>query len=81
MGKRKHRDRDERLAREARRKARAQASLMRQQLLDAGVPPNDIVDLKAEGFVGKRAHTTGELVISATPPDENESHDPTTTTG
>jgi len=81
MGKRKHRDKAEREARELRRKQRAAASLMRQQLLDAGVQPEELVDLKAEGFVGKHAHTTGELVISVTPPSQNEGHDPTTSPG
>lgn len=112
MGKRKHRDRAERQARENRRVARAQASLMRHQLLDAGINPEDIVSLNAEGFVGKHAHVEGTpenwqcptcegqghfgepddeddcwdcggtgRINSVTPPDENGSHDPATTTG
>lgn len=65
MGKRKRRDKAEREERELRRIARSNASRMRHMLLDAGVAPEDIVSLDAEGFVGKHAHVTGELVIPA----------------
>jgi hypothetical protein len=96
MGKRKHRDPAEREAREARRAERADRSIQRKvdeiaaaeyasrlhhELNMAGIADEDLVSLNAEGFVGKHAHVTGELVISVTPPDENEEHDPTTTTG
>ena len=59
MGKRKQRDKAERELRAARREARAKASNMRRMLLDAGVKPDELVDLKAEGFVGKRVHVEG----------------------
>lgn len=79
MGKRKHRDPAERVARAERRQARADASLkrradqiaadeyaarMRHTLIhDMKVNPDDLVSLEAEGFVGKHAHVTGELAI------------------
>lgn len=80
MGKRKHRDREEREAREHRRNARSAASRMRHQMLDAAAHPEDIVAFNAEGFVGKRVHVTG-TPNPVTPLNENEKHDPTTTTG
>jgi hypothetical protein len=99
MGKRRHRDPAEREAREARRAERADRSMKRKvdeiaaaeytarlhhALNMAGIADEELVDLKAEGFVGKHARVTGELVIqvnSVTPPDEDGTHDPTTTTG
>lgn len=96
MGKRKHRDPNQRHERAAKREERARrrqelrdfeasvlyervhpgtAASMRAALMNAGVDPNDIVALDAEGFVGKRAKVTGELVIPVTPPSENEDHD------
>lgn len=98
MGKRKHRDRDERMAREARRAERADRSVQRKvneiaaaeyaarlhhELNMAGITDEDLVSLNAEGFVGKHAHVTGELVIdvnSATPLGDDGGHDDSTTT-
>lgn len=90
MGKRKHRDKAEREARELRRIARSNASNMRRMLLDAGVPPEDIVSLNAEGFVGKHAHVTGTPENwhnlpdvpdnYVAPPCQDEGHDDTTNT-
>ena len=53
---------------------------MRHQMLDAAAHPEDIVAFNAEGFVGKRVHVTG-TPNPVTPLNENEKHDPTTTTG
>ena len=74
MGKRKHRDPNEREAREARRAERADRSMQRKvdeiaaaeyaarlhhALNMAGIADEDLVSLNAEGFVGKRVHVTG----------------------
>lgn len=79
MGKRKHRDPAERAARARRREARSAVSRARHQSLDAEVN-NLEVGLTAEGVVGKHAHVTG-TPSPVTPPDENEEHDSTPTTG
>lgn len=62
------------------------AARLHHELNMAGIRDEDIISLNAEGFVGKNARTVGTpenwpTINTVTPPEQNEGHDPTTTTG